>query len=161
LLGNISPFQKLFSQTPDYQFLKVFGCACFPNLRPYNSHKFSIWSKPCVFQGYSSHHKGYKCFHSETGRIFISRDVIFHEEVFPFSHAKTNSKSYPTETSSSNSVSISPPIFPTRESSPSPATLSSSTLPSPSPTEPTVQSALTPSRIHPMRTRSQNNVRII
>jgi hypothetical protein len=131
-----------------------------------------------VFLGYSSHHKGYKCFHPETGRIFVSRDVIFHEEVFPFSHAKTNSKSFPTETSSSNPVSVSLPISRTRElvpyspssfpSSPpiplsptSPATLSSSTTPSSSPAEPAVQSALTPSRIHPMRTRSQNNVRII
>jgi hypothetical protein len=116
---------------------------------------------------YSSHHKGYKCFHPETGRIFVSHDVIFHEEVFPFSHAKHNSKSSPTEPSSSNSVFVSLPISPTRElvpnfpnsfpSSPpipvsptSPATLSPSTPPSPSPAKPTVQSALTPSRIHPM-----------
>lgn len=153
----------------------MFGYACFPNLRPYNSHKFSVRSKPCVFLGYSSHHKGYKCFHPETGRIFVSRDVIFHEEVFPFSHAKTNSESSPTETSSSNPVSVSLQISPTRElvpnspsSSPpnplfptSPAPLSSSPPPSSSPAEPAVQSALTLSRIHPIRTRSQNNVRII
>jgi hypothetical protein len=32
LLKNKSPFQKLFNRTPDYTFLKIFGCACFPNL---------------------------------------------------------------------------------------------------------------------------------
>jgi hypothetical protein len=26
LLKNLSPFEKLFSQTPDYKFLNVFGC---------------------------------------------------------------------------------------------------------------------------------------
>jgi len=38
LLKNISLFEKLFSQVLAYKFLKVFGCACFSNLRP---HKFS------------------------------------------------------------------------------------------------------------------------
>jgi hypothetical protein len=37
LLKNQSPFQTLFKRTLDYTFLKIFGCACFPNLRPYNS----------------------------------------------------------------------------------------------------------------------------
>jgi len=85
-LKNLSPFEKCFSQVPDYKFLKVFGCVCFPNLCAYNSHKFSLRSKPCVFLGYSTLHKGYKCYHSATGRIYISRDVIFHEDVFPFSN---------------------------------------------------------------------------
>jgi hypothetical protein len=49
LLKNISPFQKLFSRVPDYKFLKVFGCACFPNLRHHNSNKFSLRSKQCLF----------------------------------------------------------------------------------------------------------------
>jgi hypothetical protein len=84
VLKNISSFEKLFSRTPDYNFLKVFGCACFPNLRPYNSHKFSLRSKQCFFLGYSSHHKDYKCYHHEYSRMFISHDVVFHETVFPF-----------------------------------------------------------------------------
>jgi histone deacetylase 1/2 len=29
-------------------------------------------------------HKGYKCLDRRTGRIYISRDVIFDETVFPF-----------------------------------------------------------------------------
>jgi hypothetical protein len=67
----------------------------------------------------------------------------------------------PTRELVPNSPSSFPSSPPIPLSSTSPATLSSSTPPSPSPAEPAVQSALSPSRIHPMRTRSQNNVRII
>jgi transposase InsO family protein len=84
LLKNISPFEKLFHTTPKYNFLKTFGCACWPNLRPYNSHKLQPRSTQCVFLGYSISHKGYKCFHISTGRTYISRDVIFLEAQFPF-----------------------------------------------------------------------------
>lgn len=38
-LGNISPYEKLFSVKPDYSTLRVFGCQCFPNLRAYNANK--------------------------------------------------------------------------------------------------------------------------
>jgi len=84
LLKFFSPFEKFFSHSPDYKFLKNFECACFPKLKPYNSHKFSLRSKQCVFLGYSSHHKGYECYHLESGRMYISRNVVFHEIVFPF-----------------------------------------------------------------------------
>jgi hypothetical protein len=39
LLKNKSPFETLFKCIPDYKFLCTFGCTCWPNLRPYNSHK--------------------------------------------------------------------------------------------------------------------------
>jgi len=38
-LQNKSPFEVLFKKSPDYSFLRVFGSACWPNLRPYNSNK--------------------------------------------------------------------------------------------------------------------------
>jgi hypothetical protein len=111
LLQNIYPSEKLFSRSPDYKFLKVFGCACFPNLRPYNSHKFSLRSKQCVFLGYSSHHKGYKCYHQESGGVFISRDVVFQEIVFPFS--KHTSHSTPSSHNLPTSSTFTLPILPT------------------------------------------------
>ena len=61
-LKNQSPFEKLFHQAHDYNFLRVFGFSCWPNLRPYNSYKLQPRSIPCVFLSYSLLHKGYKCF---------------------------------------------------------------------------------------------------
>ena len=44
--------ERLFHQTPDYLKLRTFGCACWPNLRPYNSRKLQFRSKQCIFLGY-------------------------------------------------------------------------------------------------------------
>lgn len=82
-----TPLERLLGEVPDYTFFKVFGCACWPNLRPYNNHKLQYRSKKCVFLGYSPLHKGYKCLHVPSNRVYISRDVVFDENVFPFSHA--------------------------------------------------------------------------
>jgi hypothetical protein len=68
----------------------VFGCVCWPNLRPYNAHKLSFRSVRCVFLGYSSRHKGFKCLEPSTGRVYISRDVTFYESVFPFANLHQN-----------------------------------------------------------------------
>jgi hypothetical protein len=84
VIDFMTPYERLFHKKPDYKFLRVFGCACWPNLRPYNTHKLAFRSKRCVFLGYSSSHKGYKCLDVSTGRVYISRDVIFDEGVFPF-----------------------------------------------------------------------------
>lgn len=77
----------IFNKYPDYSFLKVFGCMCFPHLRPFNKHKLDFRSSPCTFLGYSPHHKRYKCLDSK-GKIFQSHDVVFNESSFPFSVAK-------------------------------------------------------------------------
>lgn len=66
---NKSPFAYLMNHSPDYSFLKVFGCLCFPFLRPYNRHKMDFQSTPCVFLGYSSSHVGYRCFDLKTKKI--------------------------------------------------------------------------------------------
>lgn len=79
-----SPFELAFHKSPDYSILKVFGSLCFPHIRPYNKHKFSFRSMPCVFLGYSSKHLGYRCHDRATGRMYIARDVQFDEVTFPF-----------------------------------------------------------------------------
>jgi histone deacetylase 1/2 len=82
-LNYKSPFFLLHLQIPDYKSLKTFGCACFPFLRPYNTQKMDFHSRECVFLGYSPNHKGYKCLDA-SGKIFISKDVVFNETRFPY-----------------------------------------------------------------------------
>lgn len=83
VLDNISPYSKLFAQTPDYSFLRMFGCACYPLLRPYTPHKLTFCRKQCVFIGYSSHHHGYHCLDTVAHKIYISCSVAFDEHTFP------------------------------------------------------------------------------
>jgi histone deacetylase 1/2 len=98
-LNNASPIFRLFGEKPDYTFLRSFGSACWPDLRPYNNRKLAFRSQQCVFIGYSSMHKGYKCLDKSIGRIFISRNVVFDETVFPFSTSSVSTPSPPTDTS--------------------------------------------------------------
>lgn len=83
-LNNQSLYFKLLNKQPDYSCLRVFGCSCFPFLRPYNSHKLDYRSQECIFLGYSTAHKGYKCL-APNGHIYISKDVLFQESKFPYS----------------------------------------------------------------------------
>ena len=85
-----TPFECLFHTRPEYTSMRVFGCACWPNLRPYNSRKLQFRSKECVFLGYSNIHKGFKCLDLSSGCVYISRDVVFDEDVFPFSKLHSN-----------------------------------------------------------------------
>lgn len=54
------PHVLLFHTKPDYLTLKPFGCACFPWLKPYHSHKLILKSTTCVFLGYCTTSKGYR-----------------------------------------------------------------------------------------------------
>lgn len=90
VIGNSTPLERLYHQKSDYNSLKNFGCACYPNLRPYNHNKLVFHLTQCVFLGYSTLHKGYKCLEIATGRIYISRDVVFDETLFPFAKLHPN-----------------------------------------------------------------------
>jgi hypothetical protein len=89
-----TPVECLLRTKPNYDSLRIFGCACWPNLRPYNKCKLAYRSTRCVFLGYSPRHKGVKCLDTKTGRVYISRDVVFDENVFPFEslHPNTGSR---------------------------------------------------------------------
>lgn len=79
VLHHQSPYAKLLKKNPDYTLLKVFGCACFPLLRPYNNHK----SQKCIFLGYSSNYRGYRCYDPLSNKTIISRHIVFDEHTFP------------------------------------------------------------------------------
>jgi hypothetical protein len=90
VIDDQTPFECLLGTQPDYTFLRTFGCAVWPNLRPYNSKNFEFHSKQCVFLGYSPIHKGFKCLDPKEGHIYVSHDVIFDEHVFLFAALSPN-----------------------------------------------------------------------
>jgi hypothetical protein len=79
---SVSPFEKLFHHVLEYQHLHTLECECFSLLRSYNQHKLQPRSESCVFMDYSALHKGYKCPHLPTQRLYVSRHVKFNKKYF-------------------------------------------------------------------------------
>ena len=93
-IGNKTPHTLLFGQTPSYDHLRVFGSLCYPNINHSHAHKLSPRSRPCLFLGYPSQHRGYRCLDLQTNRIIISRHVIFDENSFPAAKSETTNNTY-------------------------------------------------------------------
>ncbi|CAA0823296.1 Probable methyltransferase PMT13, partial [Striga hermonthica] len=87
-----TPFSHLFGHFPDYNHLRVFGCAAYPHLRPYVHDKLELRSQQGVFLGYSSQYKGYKVL-LKNHKVIISRDVVFNENLLPYMISKQTEQS--------------------------------------------------------------------
>ena len=76
LLSNKTHFELIWHKKPSYSHIKAFGLSL-------TRTQFSTYIVPCVFLGYRPCYKGYKLLDLSTNTVFISRDVIFHESIFP------------------------------------------------------------------------------
>lgn len=102
-------------------------------------HKFSPRSTPCVFLGYSLTQSAFICLDVASSHVYISRHVVFHESVFPFSSFVSSVSTSPSESSSLPSrLASQAPVF-----SWPPATLPT-TFSSPSPTDVTADTSQPP-----------------
>ena len=82
-ISNKSPYELLYSKTPTLDHLKVIGCLCYATVMP-KGDKFAERAVPTILLGYSELQKGYMLLDMKSKRLFVSRDVVFHENVFPF-----------------------------------------------------------------------------
>ncbi|XP_019184652.1 PREDICTED: uncharacterized protein LOC109179609 [Ipomoea nil] len=87
-INNQVPYQVLIKRTPSYQHLRVFGCLPYATIVGPKT-KMESRVKKCIFLGYAGGTKGYKVYDLAFKELFISRDVVFHELVFPFQHSIT------------------------------------------------------------------------
>lgn len=81
---NRTPYEVLFQAKPYFHDLRIFGCLCYPWLKLYAKNKLDSHFKAYIFLGHSKVHKGNKCFDISSQKLYISRRVIFCEQVFLF-----------------------------------------------------------------------------
>ncbi|WJZ84138.1 hypothetical protein VitviT2T_003758 [Vitis vinifera] len=90
VLSFKTPFELLYSKPPSYSYLHVFGCLAYAT-NVHTSHKFDYRAMSSIFIGYPVGQKAYKLFDLSTKKVFTSRDVKFHEDIFPYVSLKPNS----------------------------------------------------------------------
>jgi len=84
VLNGKTPYEILHGKAPNYDHLRIFGSLCYAHNQNRGGDKFNSRSRRCVFVGYPFGQKGWKLFDLDKEIFFVSRDVRFHEDVFPF-----------------------------------------------------------------------------
>ena len=90
---NMSPFHIINSKIADISNFKCFGFLCYASTLTNNRKKLDNRARMSIFIGYKKGMKGYIVFDLNNREIFISRNVRFYEDVFPFSNKQVEADS--------------------------------------------------------------------
>ena len=84
---NETPYELWKGGTPDFEYLKVWGCLAHVVVLGPKMTKFGPKTQESVFLGYALYSKAYRFLiisRKDKGFIIESRDVVFFEDYFPF-----------------------------------------------------------------------------
>jgi hypothetical protein len=79
VVHGMTPKEKFIGKKPNVSHLKVFGCIAYVHVPDEKRSKLDPKAEKCIFIGYSSKQKGYRCFNPSTRKLQVSRNVIFDE----------------------------------------------------------------------------------
>ncbi|CAL9008167.1 unnamed protein product, partial [Prunus brigantina] len=86
VLAQHKPLPSVLVLTP-----RIFGCVAFVHLHKNQRSKLDPCALRCVFVGYATHQKGYRCYHPSTRRTYVTLDVTFLESELFFHDPSSNS----------------------------------------------------------------------
>ncbi|KAL0311584.1 UNVERIFIED_CONTAM: Retrovirus-related Pol polyprotein from transposon RE1 [Sesamum angustifolium] len=117
-----TPYAMLYGKPVNYTVIRTFGCLAFAtNVQPHKS-KVTKRAYRCIFVGYAFGQKGYRLYDLENNVMLVSRDVVFHEGVFPYKNVPSPTDDYPYPISELDDTPIcskqsSAPTFPSEPES--------------------------------------------
>ncbi|XP_019450585.1 PREDICTED: uncharacterized protein LOC109352859 [Lupinus angustifolius] len=88
-LQHKSPYEMLYESKPNLHEIKVFGCLSFASTLVSHHTKLDARARKCILLGFKTGVKGYVLFDLKSREIFISRNVQFYEDHFPYHHTAT------------------------------------------------------------------------
>nr|DAD31904.1 TPA_asm: hypothetical protein HUJ06_010755 [Nelumbo nucifera] len=74
-----SHFELLFNTKPDVSYFKIFGSLCYVHVTKHSRAKLDPKARKCLFVGYDTHRKRWRCMDPVSKKIVTSHDVIFYE----------------------------------------------------------------------------------
>ena len=77
-------YELLYDKLPYYNVLKCFSCLCQDTNTQPHKDKFASQAFKCVFIGFVFGQKAYKAYDLHSHHISISRDIVFHGDIFPY-----------------------------------------------------------------------------
>lgn len=90
---GLTPYEKLLGKPSSYKHIKTLRCLCYVKNSNKHRDKFDSRAEKCVFVGYPKGQKGWTVYNLKTQEIYVSRDVVFYEEIFPYApHEKDNNE---------------------------------------------------------------------
>jgi hypothetical protein len=84
----MTPEEKITGKKPDVSHFRVFGCIAYVHVPDEKRSKLDPKAKKCIFTGYSSEQKGYRCFNPSIRKLQVSIDVVFDEMASCYSPLK-------------------------------------------------------------------------
>jgi hypothetical protein len=73
--------KEFTGKKPNVSHLRIFGCISYVHVPDENRSKLDPKVEECIFIEYSSKQKKYRCFNPSTGKLQVSKDVVFDEMV--------------------------------------------------------------------------------
>lgn len=78
--GDFVPWKRWFGTDPPVKSLRVWGCPVYSKIIKPGQQKLDPRTREGIFVGYTQSKDLYRVFVPSTKKIFLSRDIIFHED---------------------------------------------------------------------------------